>query len=206
MLRSRTTDRRRSWFIGLGTTALVVALAGCGGPEDTPGIATAAEPGVRASSSPAAATGVVAEYVEAQRNWVACLRERGFQVPDPDPRGRVDLRAPGVPKKDDPKWMDAQKSCAKYTVPMPEEVEDKPVLTAEEIGYRRAYARCVRENGVPDFPDPGPDGQWPNDNGASGSAISDQQAAAQARASQICEPVQRGLPSTTPNPNPSGRG
>ncbi|MEU5944199.1 hypothetical protein ABZ793_01395 [Micromonospora sp. NPDC047465] len=207
MIYSMPPRRRRSWFVGLGAATLVVALAACGAEDQPPAVATAGGPGTPPSTS-AAVTGVVAEYVEAQRQWVACLRERGFQVPDPDPRGRVDLRAPGVPKKGDPKWTEAQRTCAKYSVPIPDELEEKPpTLTAEEVGHRRAYARCMRENGVADFPDPGADGYWPqdNDNGG-GPTVSEQQAAAQHRAGQICEPVLHGQPSTTPDPNATGRG
>ncbi|MDO3705477.1 hypothetical protein Q3W71_27785 [Micromonospora sp. C28SCA-DRY-2] len=205
MIYSMPPRRRRSWFVGLGATALVVALAACGAEDQPPAVATAGGPGTQPSAS--AATGVVAQYVEARRQWVACLRERGFQVPDPDARGGVDLRAPGVPKKGDPKWLEAQRACAKYNVPVPEGAEEKPsALTAEEIGHRRAYAGCMRENGIADFPDPGPDGHWPQDDDNGGPAVSEQQAAAQRRAGQICEPVLRGQPSTTPDPHATGRG
>ncbi|WP_141721703.1 hypothetical protein [Micromonospora citrea] len=206
MIRSRTPRHLRSWFVGLGATTLVVALAACGAEDQPPAVATAGGQGVQPSAS--AASGVVAQYVEAQRQWVTCLRERGFQMPDPDAQGRVDLRAPGSPKKGDPKWAEAQKACVKYQVPVPEELEEKPpALTAEEIGHRRAYAGCMRENGVADFPDPGPDGHWPQDDRKDGGpAVSEQQAAAQYRAGQICEPVLTGQPPTTPDPNATGRG
>jgi hypothetical protein len=180
---------------------LILALAACGAEDQQPAVATAGDPAARPSGS-AATAGVVAEYVEAQRQWVNCLRERGFEVPDPDAKGHVDLRAPGVPKKGDTGWMEGQKACAKYNVPVPEELEERTVWTAEQITHRRAYASCMRENGIPDFPDPQPDGNFPQDS----RQQTEQQAAAQFRAGQICDPVLDGQPPTTPDPNATTRG
>ncbi|SCL16117.1 hypothetical protein GA0070624_0928 [Micromonospora rhizosphaerae] len=188
---------------GLGTAALILALAGCGGEDKAPGVATAGSPGTRALQS-AGTGGAVAQYVEAQRRWVKCLREQGFDLPDPDAKGFVDLRAPGAPKKADPKWTAAQMTCMKYNMPVPEELEEKAVWTAEEIVHRRAYAQCMRDNGLPDFPDPGPDGNWPRETGS--GQISEQQAAAEFRAGQICNPVLDGKPPTTPDPNSTAKG
>lgn len=200
MIHSGRLRGPRALAIGLGATLLSLTLAACGDGADEPGVATAG--GATASSSPAGG-GVVAEYVESQRQWVKCLREQGFDLPDPDAKGRVDLRAPGAPKKTDPKWSAAQNACAKYNLPVPEGVEDKPVLTAEEIAHKRAFAKCMRENGVADFPDPLPDGQMP---GRSNQPVSEQQATAELRASQICQPVLDGNPPTTPGPLPTFRG
>jgi len=206
MTQSDRLPCRRRWSTSLGAAALILALAACGGEDQQPGVATAGGPAAQPSGS-TSATGLVAEYIEAQRQWVKCLRDQGFEVPDPDAKGRVDLRAPGVPKKTDPQWTDAQQKCAKYNIPVPEELEEKSVWTPEQIAHRRVYARCMRENGVPDFPDPNPDGNWPQDNDNSGGPqLSDQQAAAHLRAGLICAPVLDGQPPTTPHPNLSARG
>lgn len=198
------SPRGRSWFAGLAAATLVVTLAGCGGDEQSSRVATA---GGQSAQPSASAAGVTAEYVAAQRQWVACLREQGFELPDPDARGRVDLRAPGAPKKSDPKWTAAQMACAKYAVPVPEELEEKPEpLTEEEIKYQRAYARCMRESGATNFPDPGPDGYFPGDRDG-GPVMSEQESAAQLRASLICEPVRHGQPrKTAPGPLPTAQG
>lgn len=206
MIHDKSLRGRRWRTISLGAAVLIVALAGCGGADKQPGVATAGRPAAQPSGPASATSGVVAEYVEAQRQWVSCLREQGFDLPDPDAKGFVDLRAPGIPTKTDPKWTAAQKTCAKYNVPVPEELEEKSVWTAEQIAHRRAYAKCMRENGVPDFPDPNPDGNWPRDRDGDGSQVSEQQVAAQFRAGQICDPVLDGQPPTTPHPDPSARG
>ncbi len=49
-----------------------------------------------------------------------------------------------------------------------------------------AFARCMRQNGVPDFPDPGPDGELTIDELANDSSI-DPSSAAFERASSACE-------------------
>lgn len=203
MIYSNRLPRHRPFAGALGTAAVILALAGCGGDGEAPQVAAAGTPGARPAQS-ASSGGAVARYVEAQRQWVGCLREQGFDLPDPDAKGLVDLRAPGAPKKADPKWTAAQLSCAKYAVEVPAELEEKVVWTAEEIRHRRAYAGCMRDNGVPDFPDPGPDGNWPRETGS--GPMSDQQVAASFRAGQICNPVLDGKPSTTPDPNATAKG
>jgi hypothetical protein len=198
--------RKRSWFAGLAAATLVVTLAGCGGDEQSPGVATAGSRNAEPTAS--AASGAVAQYVEAQRQWVKCVREQGFDLPDPNAKGQVELSGPGAPKKTDPKWREASTACAKYSMEIPEELEEKPApLTEEEIKGQRAYAKCMRESGVPNFPDPGPDGHWPQDNDNSGGPVmSEQEMAAQLRASVICEPVRKGQPKGTPGPLPSAKG
>ncbi|MFG2056387.1 hypothetical protein ACGFI9_20425 [Micromonospora sp. NPDC048930] len=206
MVRPVWSPRRWPWFAGLAAATLVVTLAGCAGDEPPVRVATAG--GQSAHPSASETTGVVAEYVAAQRQWVGCLREHGFQLPDPDSRGNVDLRAPGGPKKSDPKWTAAQMACAKYAVPVPAELEEKPEpLTEQEIQYQRAYARCMRESGATNFPDPDPSGYFPQGNNEGGPGMSEQESEAQLRASLICEPVQHGQPrKTAPGPLPSAKG
>lgn len=186
--------------------AIAVPLAGCGGNADEPGVATAASGGAQPTSSTTAQASVIAEYVAAVRGYVTCMREAGINLPDPGPKGEIDFSALGDAGtlKRDPKFVAAGEKCKNLLPPVPEELQDKgPPLTAEQIGYAREYAKCMRANGVPDFPDPGPDGRssgWPT------GQITEQQAAAAFRAGQICEPVLGGRPPTTPNPNATGVG
>ena len=184
---------------------LLLMLAACGGKSDAPGVASAGR-GAHPGGS-ARAAGVLAQYLEGQRKWVKCLRDEGFAVPDPDAQGKIDLNPLGGngKLKADPKWRAAQEKCAPFALPVPEELEKQPPKSATEIAHARQYAECVRSNGQPDFPDPGPDGNWPQDDSAT-AAPSDQQAAAIFRASQICEPVLDGRPPTTPDPNAARNG
>ncbi|MCW6004009.1 hypothetical protein K1W54_05340 [Micromonospora sp. CPCC 205371] len=183
----------------LAALAVTLALAGCGS-EAGPTIASAADasgaPGARGAAGAAATTDVIAQYVEAQRKWVSCMREQGYDLPDPNARGQVDFSGLGdnLQLKRDPKWTEAQQACAKFHGEVPPEVERVP-LTAEQIANARAYSACRRANGSADYPDPGPDGYMPEDWSRDLTQAEQQ---ADRRASAICAPVQDGLP---PDPN-----
>lgn len=190
--------------LALVTVALAgSALAGCGTDAGPPEVATA----VAGSATPAAsasAGGAVAEYVAAQREWVGCMRGRGYDLPDPNARGRVDLdlRRLGVTVKTDPKFVAAQRACQKYLKEVPEELLEREVLTAEQIARRRAYAACMRENGVPTFRDPGPDGNWGREGPNPDS--SNEGVKNQFKAGLICEPLLEGKPANPDATEPPG--
>jgi hypothetical protein len=76
------------------------------------------------------------------RRFAACLRERGIDVPDPQPGQQVRL-----PSKDD-KTRDALRACAQFAPPSQQEESSFDPAAA------RAYAACIRAQGLPDFPDP----------------------------------------------------
>jgi hypothetical protein len=186
------------------TLTLVLAVAGCGGPADEPGVATArtGTPGPAASAT----ADELARYVEAQRAWVRCLREQGFtDIPDPDANGRVDLSAHGGRKKTDPAWLAAQMACREFQREVPAVLQPTlPPLTAQQLQWRRDYAVCMRANGMPRWPDPKPDGSWPDDQ--LGGELTEQEQLANDRAIQICDPVITGLPPTTYDPSKRGQG
>jgi hypothetical protein len=138
-----------------------LAVTGCGGGDDGNGDEVASVKGGSGKSSAEGASGELTEYVEAQRKWVACLRDKGLDAPDPDAKGQVDLGDASKWKRD-PKALDAQEKCADLSVPVPESVEkaQQPELTAAEIRKNKRYATCMQENGAPDFPDTGEDGHF----------------------------------------------
>jgi hypothetical protein len=199
--------RRKPRAAALVVTALAglaLASAGCADGTDPPTVASAASPG---GSGPASASAdPVARYVEARRAWVKCLRKQGFQdVPDPDAKGNVDLQAHGGRAKTDPRWLAAQEECKQFSMEVPAELEPKlPPLTAEQLAWRREYAKCMRANGMPRWPDPGPDGEWP-ENMIPGELTAQEQAN-NIPALQICDPVIQGRPPTTPDPRNTGAG
>ncbi|MGN9909745.1 hypothetical protein ACTMTJ_19550 [Phytohabitans sp. LJ34] len=190
--------------LGAGATlALVLMLAtACGGEAETPPVATAG--GASTSASPG--TDAVAAYVENQRQLAKCLREQGFDVPDPDAKGHLDVGpAMGGRKKTDPKVQAAWNACEAFRVPVPDELQEKPEpVTPEQLANRREYAKCMRANGMPAWPDPLPDGNWPPD--MLGGELTPQEQAANQAALQICDPVLDGRPPTTPNPNDLPKG
>lgn len=133
--------------------ALTVGLAGCGGEDDgSDGIATAgngagATPSTDASSAPADAQ-------ERRLQFARCMRDNGVEIPDPGPDNEGGLRfrfREGI----DPKQVEAaMEKCRQY---LPNGGE-RPRLSPEDQEKLRQYAKCMRDNGVTGFPDPGADG------------------------------------------------
>ena len=92
---------------------------------------------------------------QALLDYARCMRENGIDMPDPKfEGGRVTMRAGGPGSKINPDQMrKAQKACAKYQ----EAIKPPEMSDAEQAANKKAAlanARCMRENGVPDFPDP----------------------------------------------------
>lgn len=129
---------------------LLLALAGCGAADGDDQVASAGGP----ASGTAAATDQGYER-DAVLEYSACMRDNG--VPDfPDPKlgdnGEAQL---SVPDGMDPADIEAADRTCKHLMPNGgEPVPPDPEILAKT----RAYAKCMRENGIPKFPDPNPDG------------------------------------------------
>ena len=84
-----------------------------------------------------------------------CMRDNGVsEFPDPDASG--ELTIDGVLNgssldSSTPTWKKAMGACRDLQPPGFTGDED---VTAEEQERRLEFARCMRDNGVPDFPDP----------------------------------------------------
>ncbi len=89
----------------------------------------------------------------AGRAYAQCIRDNG--VPDfPDPDANGELRGPAHEKESDPKFRAAQEKC-RDLAPGGEHQRSDPA-TVEQM---RKFSQCMRDNGLPDFPDPDPDGR-----------------------------------------------
>ncbi|MCP2323823.1 hypothetical protein HDA40_002330 [Hamadaea flava] len=173
----------------LAVAALATALAGCGQSGEDPKVASAG-----GSPTVAPTSDVVGAYVEAVRVYVTCLRAEGLKVTDPDAKGRYTFEGDLRKLKADPKFRAGQQKCGGLLPPVPAELQEKTVLTAEEIENARKYAKCMRDNGMPEFPDPGPDGYYPEDGPYAGSGSD-----ADLRAQVICSPIINGGVRTDPS-------
>ena len=130
---------------------LALASAGCArGTDDGNGVATAVTGVPKVSSSPTSTAGPDAETAI---KFSKCMREQGLTwFPDPDPGGRLAI---SVPQGTDPKKVEAaQTACKKYAPAGPANGKADP----QAIEQARQMAKCMRANGVPNFPDPDPDG------------------------------------------------
>jgi hypothetical protein len=137
---------------GLLAVPLLVALAaaGCGGSGDGPAVATAGGAG-GAAPVPASAAAQLSDE-ERQLKFAECMRENGVEVPDPEPGGGRLFR---FDEKTDPaKVQAAMEKCRQH---LPNGGE-KRKLDPEQVERLRKFAACMRENGVPEFPDPSAEG------------------------------------------------
>jgi hypothetical protein len=93
------------------------------------------------------------DRAEAGRAYAQCIRDNG--VPDfPDPAANGQLRGPAHEKESDPKFKAAQEKC-RNLAPGGEHQRSDPA-TVEQM---REFSQCMRDNGLPDYPDPDPDGR-----------------------------------------------
>ncbi|GIF40771.1 hypothetical protein [Actinoplanes xinjiangensis] len=88
--------------------------------------------------------------------FAKCMRDEGVDIPDPAPGSPVLLPAQGPGEEGSAsakKMAAALEKCRQY---MPNGGKaDKP--DPEYTEQLRAFAKCMRENGAPDFPDPDPE-------------------------------------------------
>lgn len=123
--------------------ALALTAAGCAHQSQSdPQVASAgnktAAPSTSASADPL--------------KFSQCMREQGLPwFPDPVD-GRLSIM---VPKGTDPKKMEAAQEACKQWAPDGGQPH-KP--SPEELQAARDMAKCMRANGVPNFPDPQSDG------------------------------------------------
>jgi hypothetical protein len=187
--------------------AVILSLTGCGTDTTEPTVASAdSRPNVAEQPAASPTPDALAQYVEGRRRWVACMREQGYNLPDPDPRGDVDMSSviTRATAKADPRFIAAHVACAKVDPTMPAELRATvPPLTAEQLQNLREYAKCMRANGRPSFPDPRPDGEFPE---GDYSGLSAQELAANERAVRICDPVAGGEPPATYDPDEKVQG
>ena len=118
----------------------VLATAGCGGNGDQP----------TASSSTTDRNAQAVRYSQ-------CMRENG--VPSfPDPvDGRLQLQARKGTDLDPESatFKKAQETCKQYEPPG----LGQPGQNGEQQAQMLKYVACMRQNGVPNMPDPQPDGR-----------------------------------------------
>lgn len=166
---------------GLMILPVAITAAGCGG-DVTPPVATA---GGVPDTGPSA--DAVTAYVESVRAFVTCLRVEGVKVTDPDAKGSFTFEGDLALLKKDEKFVAAQEQCGDLLPPVPAGLRDKPVRTAEQIEMARQYAKCMRQNGAPDFPEPSPDGYHPDR--VSGKTTWNQDTEGARRATRACASI-----------------
>lgn len=81
--------------------------------------------------------------------FALCMREHGVSnFPDPTSDGRIEL-TPAVAQS--PAFRSAQQACARFS---PKDGGGALTMSAGQRLQALKFARCMRSNGEPDFPDP----------------------------------------------------
>lgn len=152
---------RSIWLrVGIGLALVLSVLligagyligAGLGGDDDGGPQAGAPEAGGPAKPGAGAA------------QYVACMREKGLaNFPDPGPDGRVRINPQDGIDIQSEAFKSAEAACASLLPegavpqgqPGPIPAGSAPASFVPLQIDTRAYVACMRENGVPDFPDP----------------------------------------------------
>jgi hypothetical protein len=128
--------------------ALALALAGCAADAGGPEVASASGAGGD-GGKPSASADPTLDRDERNLRFARCMRENGVDMPDPEPGKGIMIRANG----DRATMEKAQEACKRYAPTG----GDGPGA-AQNSERMRKLARCMRDNGVPEFPDPQPDG------------------------------------------------
>jgi hypothetical protein len=136
---------RTGFAVGL---LLVFGAVGCSTAGEGDGVATAG--GQSSSAAKAAGAGGQDQLIK----YTQCMRDHGVDMPDvaPDSDGGVRMELPDG--ADPAKVEAANKECKQY-MPGGGEPQKADPQMVEQL---RNFAKCMRDNGVTDFPDPGANG------------------------------------------------
>jgi hypothetical protein len=157
--------RTRMGLVGLGglLLALALAVAACGGGGGKgDGVASLGGANSATSTAPANA-GEDVDPAQAALAYGRCMRQHGIDIPDPqvDADGGLDMELPRAVNRDDPKYKAADQACGRY---LPPRDADPPDLQQRQQAL--AFARCMRQHGINNMPDPqitadGPELRYP---------------------------------------------
>ncbi|WP_157546470.1 hypothetical protein [Hamadaea tsunoensis] len=150
----RGSSRGTLVLLGLGLLALALMLAAAGCAKKDDGSKVASVTGTASAQPGASPTPTLSEQ-DRSLKFAQCMRDHGVPMDDPkiDGNGGIQVQIGGNVKKED---VDAaQKACKDYSPgggPGGGKVD--PALQEN----MRKMAQCMRESGVPNFPDPSADG------------------------------------------------
>jgi len=132
---------RRRFMIAAALLGALTLLTACGSSSSNGGTA------------PAAGKTRAADQA---RRYAQCIRDNG--VPDfPDPDANGQFRGQAHELQGDPKFQAALQACRALA---PGGTHEQNRGTPAFVEQARKFAQCIRDNGVPDFPDPGADGTF----------------------------------------------
>ncbi len=127
------------WIV---VAALALVLSACSESGEDPGVASAggADTKTETSVKPDAQT------------FTVCMRDNGVDLPDPNPDTGLPEFDPELVGTEE--FEQAMEACQDL---MPAGVREP--ADPGELDQYQAFAECMRDNGLPDFPDPQPGGE-----------------------------------------------
>ena len=131
--------------------ALALAVAACGGGGGNKGSGVASLGGAATATS---TTSAGADDRQKALNWARCMRQHGINQPDPtfDAQGHlVPPQLPAASGANKRKFKAAEQAC-KQSEPSGGPPPSPP--SAQERQQALAFARCMRQHGINNMPDP----------------------------------------------------
>jgi hypothetical protein len=136
------------WFIAAATVFVLLATA-CSGGSESPKVARVDSQSANASTSSATSSAASNPIAYSQ-----CMRDHGVaRFPDPDSAGRLQLVRGSDLDPGSTQFRAADEACKSLR---PQGTPDEQQQDREEW---LKFARCMRANGIANFPDPRPDGK-----------------------------------------------
>jgi hypothetical protein len=140
----RTRCLRRTGRIVSALLAVVLLATACAGGSNGPAVAGQGSSSTRAASPSG-------DPRDAELAYAKCMREHGISdFPDPQPGGGPIQVGPGS-NWNSPQFNAADDACKSLLPPAPPQEQQQ-----QEWEDMLRFARCMREHGIADFPDPKP--------------------------------------------------
>jgi hypothetical protein len=151
----RLSRSRLAHLLALATLTSGVLVAGCGGRSGSPAAATVR--GATRSASSTASTGSTAQNASGSGPlaFARCMRANGVpNFPDPQPEAGARFPIPVGNNPAAPGFKTAQAKCQKLLGGGPPGLGSTTHPSAQTLAKLLNIARCMRQHGVPQFPDP----------------------------------------------------
>jgi len=164
ILPNRLSRLPQARLVAVATLVTGVLVAGCGGSAGSPAPAsTVASVGSATTSVPSTTTtggatssvpAAPSDPASAALAFARCMRANGVpNFPDPQPGGGFVFNANGI-NPSAPAVSAARAKCQKLMSGGPPGPGSKTHPSAETLAKLLRIADCMRQHGVPDFPDP----------------------------------------------------
>lgn len=130
---------RRRILAALALTAML-GLTSCGWIQEATGSGSGGGKGENKAAA--------AADEDKMREFAKCMRQNGVDMPDPKD-GKMVLKNPGGAAGE--KKVQAAEAKCRHLMP---NGGKPPTMSPEQVAKAREHAKCMRENGIENFPDP----------------------------------------------------